>query len=552
MNGEVSRLADLLELKGDVSDAAALRRSVTHVPADARTRSRLDEIRKGRGDALIETAERELPRDFQRLLQTTILSPRDLVALHRQLRILTTGDLALALEGHVLAHHGISEDLAARARRALDATGDDMRLTLGRAFDTVEPLMSALGELPFVSAASIAGSLRRVEPTVRDLRIVAGTREPERVWRAIEAVPHVAPVRFHGPAGLTALTPSREVSIKLSSPEDYGGTLLFHTGSREHLALVQARAEVRGFRLTGDGLVTSDGNQRISCATEEEVYAHFALTFIPPELRLGTDEIDDAERAAIPRLVERADIRGDLHMHTNYSDGRDTLESMVAQSATLGYEYIAITDHSQSAAASRTVTADDLRRQSEEIDRVQERYPSIRILKGVEVDILPDGRLDFADAVLEPLDLVLASLHDPAGHSPERLLRRYRAAAEHPLVTLLTHPANRLVGRYEGYDLDYDALFEMAVRTGTLLEVDGAPSHLDLDGALARDAVQAGVLLSLDSDCHHARLLDRQMALAVGTARRGRVPPEQVVNTKDARALIPILRRKRRGLSASP
>jgi DNA polymerase (family 10) len=192
------------------------------------------------------------------------------------------------------------------------------------------------------------------------------------------------------------------------------------------------------------------------------------------------------------------------------------------------------------------VSADDLARQADEIDRLQERHPAMRILKGVEVDILPDGRLDFSDAVLEPLDIVLASLHDRAGHGPDRLLRRYRAAAEHPLVSALTHPANRVVGRYSGYELDFDALFEIAVRTETLLEVDGAPSHLDLDGTLARAAMEAGVLLLVDSDCHHARLLELQMALGIGTARRGRIGPPHVTNTRPLNDALAVLRRKRR------
>ncbi|MGE5816050.1 MAG: PHP domain-containing protein, partial [Acidobacteriota bacterium] len=514
-----------------------------HAPPDARTRARVAEIERGRGADLLRAAERDLPRDFRRLIQTTILSPADLVTLYRQLGILTTGDLAVALEGHVVAHHGVPEDLAERARRALHATGEDVRLTLGRALDTVEPLLSVLQQMAFVAAASVAWSLRRIEPTVRDLRIVAASDDPGQVWRAVDALPDVS-VRYHGEAGLTAVTPGHEVTIKLAKPDDYGSVLLLHTGSREHLALLQDHGRNRTVRLTGDGL-TIEGH-RAAARTESEAYAAFGLPLIAPELRLGTDEVLDASRERLPRLVERTDIRGDLHMHTDYSDGRDTLESMVATCAALGYEYIAITDHSQSAGASRTLSVTALRRQTEEIDRIQERYPSLRILKGVEVDILPDGRLDFPDSVLEPLDLVLASLHDRAGHSPERLLRRYRTAAEHPLVTILTHPANRLVGRYDGYDLDFDALFEAAIETDTLLEVDGAPSHLDLDGALARDAVSRGVMVSLDSDCHHARLLDRQMRLAIGTARRGRVEPAHAVNTRPLDTLIPLLRRKRR------
>jgi DNA polymerase (family 10) len=433
--------------------------------------------------------------------------------------------------------------LAARARRALEATREDVRLTLGRAFETVESLLSVLRVVPGVADASVAGSLRRFEPTVRDLRIVVSSRDPERVYRALDAVRGVASVRFHGAAGLTATVGTHEVSVKISPPERYGGALLFHTGSREHLTALQRRAESFGLRFTGDGVRSARGVE--DSPTEADAYALVGLPCIPPELRQGTGEIGDAAARPVPHLIERSDVRGDLHMHTDCSDGRDSLQAMVAACARLGYQYIAITDHSQNAAASRTVSADDLARQSDEIDRVQERYPSMRILKGIEVDILADGRLDFPDAVLERLDLVLASLHDRAGHGPARLLQRYRSAAEHPLVSVLTHPANRLVGRYNGYDLDFAALFEIAARTGTLLEVDGAPSHLDLDGALARAAVEAGAMLVVDSDCHHARLLELQMRLGIGTARRGLIEPRHAANTLPLGDALATLQRKR-------
>jgi DNA polymerase (family 10) len=443
-----------------------------------------------------------------------------------------------------VAHHGIGEDLAARARRALDATRQDLRLTLGRAYETIDPLLGALQEAPGIAEAGAAGSLRRFEPTVRDLRIVAACEDPDRVFRALNSAPTVASVRYHGAAGLTAMVGSHEVTVKISHPDRYGGALLFHTGSREHLVLLQRRAERVGLRLTGDGLRSP--SEVMKTPREEDVYALLELPFIAPELRHGGDEVEDAARGALPELVERQHVRGDLHMHTAASDGRDSLEKMVTACAALGYEYIAITDHSQHAAAARTVSIDGLARQSDEIDRIRERYPKMAILKGVEVDILPDGRLDFPDAVLERLDVVLASLHDWAGHDGDELLRRYRAAAEHPLVSALTHPANRLVGRFDGYDLDYPALFEIAARTGTLLEVDGAPSHLDLDGALARLAVEAGARLLVDSDCHHARLLELQMQLGIGTARRGRVRRQDVVNTLPLPEALEVLRAKRR------
>jgi DNA polymerase (family 10) len=228
-------------------------------------------------------------------------------------------------------------------------------------------------------------------------------------------------------------------------------------------------------------------------------------------------------------------------MHSTWSDGRDSIEAMVIQCRALGYEYMAITDHSPTSAASRNLTLDGVTRQADEIDALRARHPEIAILHGCEVDILPDGRLDFPDRVLERFDIVLASLHERAGHDRDQLMQRYVAAMEHPLVALITHPTNRLVPYRAGYDLDYDRLFDVAVETGTIVEVDGAPSHLDLDGALARRAIAAGAELAIDSDCHRAEFLDVQMQLGIVTARRGWVEPRHVVNTRplaDVRAAI--------------
>jgi DNA polymerase (family 10) len=234
-------------------------------------------------------------------------------------------------------------------------------------------------------------------------------------------------------------------------------------------------------------------------------------------------------------------------MHTIYSDGRDTVATMVQAAAALGYEYIAITDHSARSAASRTVTVDALQRQRDEIAHIRERFPLLAILHGIEVDIMPDGRLDFDDKVLEPLDIVLASLHDQAGHDGARLTRRCLGAIRHPLVNVITHPTNRLVGRNPGYDLDFEAVYAAAVESGTALEIDGAPSHLDMDGEHARAAVGAGVTVTIDSDCHKSTLLDRQMRLGVGTARRGWVEARHVLNTRpvsEVRAFVAAKRRR--------
>ena len=319
--------------------------------------------------------------------------------------------------------------------------------------------------------------------------------------------------------------------MRLPEPSNAGATLLHVTGSAAHLAALRAHADTTNWRLTQDGLRSVDGTLRPS-ATEEEIYAALGLPFIPPEIRNGEEEIHAATSGALPRLLSRADIHGDLHMHTDFSDGRDTVEAMVEVCRGLGYEYIAITDHSPHSAASRNLSVESIARQAEEIAGLRERYPDIAILHGCEVDILPDGRLDFPDRILERLDIVLASLHERAGQSGEHLLRRYSAAMKHPLVTLITHPTNRLVPHRPGYDLDYDALFEMAVETGTIVEIDGSPAHLDLDGALSRRAIAAGASIAVDSDSHRADLLAMQMELGVTTARRGWVERRHVVNTR--------------------
>jgi DNA polymerase (family 10) len=214
---------------------------------------------------------------------------------------------------------------------------------------------------------------------------------------------------------------------------------------------------------------------------------------------------------------------------------------MVEGCVAMGYEYLAITDHSQHSAASRNLTLDGVARQAAEIAGLREKYPQIVILHGCEVDILADGRLDFPDRVLQQFDIVLASLHDSAGQRPDQLLRRYLGAMQHPLVTIVTHPTNRLVPYRPGYDLDYDKLIAGAVETGTVLEVDGSPAHLDMDGALARRAIVAGALVAIDSDSHRADMLERQMQLGLLTARRGWVEPRHVINTRpiaDLRAFI--------------
>ena len=390
------------------------------------------------------------------------------------------------------------------------------------------------------------GSLRRWAPDIGDVSLLA-VAEPaahNEVLDGFLKLPTVTAVLARLPSSVEAATERGRVWLHVTAPEDAGAALVWHTGARRHTAQLQRRATKIGLVL-GDGLLSRQNGALVSTPDEEDVYRRLNLPFISPELREGLDEIDLAERGELPVLVLPTDIRGDLHMHSTWSDGRDSMQHMVLAAKQLGYEYVAITDHSERAFASRKLLALEIPIQRDEINALRSRIQGIEILHGVEVDIMPDGSLDFNDDQLAGFDIVLASLHDDHGHDGAQLTDRYLQAMHHPMVNVITHPANRSPAFSTGYDLDFDRLFEAAIATGTALEVDGAPGHLDMDGSIARRAVKAGVTLTIDSDCHRAEALERQMRFGIGTARRGWVQASHVLNTRSVDAVRAFVARKR-------
>ena len=480
-------------------------------------------------DASIEAALASVPAVFRRLLASGVVDSAEAVALARD-GIVSFSDFRAALQDGRLAHHLKNGSRLALVEGTL--RNDRTRVTLGRAVEMIEGLVPMIEAAhSTIAAITPAGDVRRVEPIVETVAIVGHAPDPSAAIEAISALP-VLRVLHRTSRRIIAAYQQVDIDIRIVAPDEFGTALHAATGSEAHVAAVKNR----------------HGAPRL-LAREEDVYANAGLPWIAPELRQGSGEIEAAAAGSLPVLVGRGDIRGDLHMHTTYSDGRDILADMVQAAAALGYDYIAITDHSPRAAASRTLTRETLARQRDELERLRPRFPRLTILHGAEVDIMPDGSLDFPDDVLESLDIVLASLHDGRGHDPARLTRRCLAAIAHPLVNVITHPANRLVGHSPGYQLDFGAIYQAAAGSGTALEIDGAPSHLDLDGEHAREAVQAGVTFTIDGDCHKAALLDRQMTLGLGTARRGWVGPGHVLNTRsidEVRAFITAKRQARR------
>ena len=401
-----------------------------------------------------------------------------------------------------------------------------------------------------IAAESIVpvGSLRRFAPAVGNvtlLGVVPASRHKQAL-RVFGRLPIVAAVSEQTSGSVTISTSRGEITLHVAAPEDAGAALVWHTGSRAHVDELQRRARAIDVHFLDGRLLTPAGDP-ISCPNEEDLYERLGLPLITPEIRDGDGEIDAAERGEIPLLLNELHIRGDLHMHSTWSDGRNSIADMVSAAKQLGYEYVAITDHSEHAWSSRQVAPDDVPRQRAEIDELRARVHNIEILHGIEVDIMPDGSLDFGDELLAGFDIVLASLHDPQGQNAAQLTERYLRAIRHPLVNVIAHPANRSPAQSPGYDVDFERLFAAAALTGTAMEIDGAPGHLDMDGALARRAAEAGVTIVVDSDCHRIDGLGRQMRFGVGMARRGWIEPRHVLNTRNVSEVRAFVSRKRAG-----
>jgi DNA polymerase (family X) len=497
---------------------------------------------------LLESAVADLPADLRWLFESGAVTLAQLAAAHNALGITSVADIAAAVRDQQLRRvDGFDASVEAAVADALPTIRSAIpRISLGRATSIAEPLLARVRSFPGVDWAEPVGSLRRGEDSIGDIEIVGATPHASAAIDELLTMPGIVRFLHRSENRVYFVHEGVQIGVRFPDPTTAGAALLHLTGTRAHFAALQSHAATRGLRLATAGLFDSSG-ALLASHTEEMLYGEMGLPFIPPEIRNGDEEIAAARGGALPALVSRSDVRGDLHMHSTWSDGRDSIEVMVDTCRSLGYEYMAITDHSPHSAATRNLSVDGVERQAEEIADLRARYPDIAILHGCEADILEDGSIDFPDRVLEQFDLVLASLHDRAGHDAAQLMTRYTAAMHHPLVNMITHPTNRMVPHRPGYDLDYGRIFEIAAASDTFLEIDGAPGHLDLDGALARRAIAAGATVAIDSDCHRAEMLERQMNLGVITARRGWVEARHVVNTLPLADLRARIARKRSG-----
>jgi DNA polymerase (family X) len=417
------------------------------------------------------------------------------------------------------------------------------RLLLPQGLELGEALMDGLRESGGGEGATVrlAGSGRRLGERVKDIDIVAVTKRPLALARSLEGLAEIERVWSTSRTGARGRTHSGVgVDLRIGRRAELGNLLQHFTGSGRHNAGLRERAVKGGMHVSEHGIVFAEGsgNGRSSGArrgmyeSEEEVYEALGYRYIEAELREDRGELQAARRGGegLPELIELTDIRGDLHCHTIASDGHNTIAEMAQAGRERGYEYLAITDHSASHGFGKDVSASELERQIERIRRVDGELEGIRVLAGSEVNVLGDGRLDYEDDLLEQLDWVVGSVHTSFGMEEKAMTRRVVAAMEHPLVDAIGHPTGRLIERREAYEIDLEAIFAGAARTGTLLEINGNPRRRDLSEGNARAAVEAGARLVIDSDGHRVETLEN-MRWGVATARRGWVRPEDVANT---------------------
>lgn len=521
------RAADALEALGEPLESADEGFLLTLPGVGPGTAAAIREIiDTGRLAALDELLQR-VPESLLTLLDISGVGAKTAGRLYRELGVTSLVELRQAAEsGRVRALKGFG---AKQEQRILDGIAflqsRDDRLNIGEALPTAELIAALLSER-LDTRVAIAGSVRRGKETVGDLNLVALAQDATRVGVALAALPELAQVEPSAPDLLQATLPNGvPVRLALTGPDRFGTALVRWTGSRAHVEQLVARF-----------------GELPTAPDEESLYASLGLSWIPPELRQGQDEIELAAEHRLPNLITVQDLRGDLHLHSNWSDGHATIEQLAEAAVARGYQYLSISDHSDALVVANGLSIERLRAQWRLIDEVNQRVPGVRLLRAAEVEVRRDGSLDYPDQVLAQLDLVVASLHSGLRASRDELTRRIVRVLRNPHVDIVAHPTGRIVGHRPEAEYDWDEVFRVARETGTALEINANPSRQDLKDTLARAANDAGVRLAIDSDAHNLPSLDL-VSYGVGLARRAGIEAHAVVNAQPLPDLLTWLQR---------
>jgi DNA polymerase (family 10) len=489
--------------------------------------------------ALLDSLKKKLPGQLGDLAALPGLGPKRVKLLYDKLKVRTLDDLRRAIKGGRLHElRGFGPVIEKKLSQSLEKPRAEKRFKLSVAEAEAEALVGYLRDRGRVV---VAGSYRRRRDTVGDLDVLVTAKDGPAVGDKLVGYENVAEVLAHGPTRTTVVLRSGlQVDVRAVPEKSYGAALLYFTGSKAHNIALRGLANERGWKLNEYGLFS--GKRRIAGVSEEEVYQKLGLKFIPPELREDRGEVALAKAGKLPRLVTLQDIRGDLHVHSDWTDGTTTIAAMAAGAQALGYEYMALTDHSRRVAMTHGLDPARLSRQIHEIDRLNDKLRGFTILKGIEVDILKDGRLDLPDSVLSRLDIVVAAVHSFFDLPRQAQTARVVRALENPHVSILAHPTGRLIGEREAYAIDMDRVISSARDAGCFLEINAEPDRLDLSDIHVHGAKARGVKLAISTDAHSVNAL-RYMRFGIDQARRGWLAPGDVLNTRPLGELKKMLRR---------
>jgi DNA polymerase (family 10) len=482
-----------------------------------------------------ERLQDQVPTGVVSLLEIPDVGPKTAKLLWDELGLQSVAEVeAAARAGELQTLKGMGARSEAKILAGIEALyRRSDRIPLGTAWPVASDLLEGLQEhCPEVLDATVAGSLRRMRATVGDIDLLAASGAPAAVMRAFAGHPRVAEVLLSGETKTSVrLQNGLQVDLRVLEPERWGAALQYFTGSQAHNVRVREIAQRQGLSLSEYGFRRQDGSE-ILCPDEADVYETLGLPWIPPELREDRGEIQAASSGDLPRLVEWDDILGDLHAHTDWSDGAGTLAEMAEAARAKGYRYLVISDHTQSLGVANGLTPERLHAQRVEIDALNERWDDFALLQGCELEIKADGSLDFSDEVLAGLDFVVASVHTSLRQDREQITERVMKALHNPYVDVIGHPSGRILGQREESAVDLDAIIHAAAETGTALEVNSIPNRLDLDDVHVRRALELGVKLAINSDAHHPGGLD-SLPYGLATARRGWATAADVLNTLD-------------------
>ncbi|MBM7605691.1 DNA polymerase (family 10) [Metabacillus crassostreae] len=551
----LEKIAVLMELKGDNPfKISAFRKAANALEVDDRSLSQIDDFTKiagiGKGTSavikefvdsgkseVLEQLEEEVPSGLLPLLKLPGLGGKKIAKLYKELNIDCVNSLKQACEDNkIQALAGFGKKSEEKILAAIAEIGNRPdRLPLAFMLPISEDIDQYLQQCEGIDKFSKAGSLRRMRETIKDLDFIIATNQPEKVRDQLLAIPKLSEIIASGDTKVSIqLSYEYEVSVdfRLVKPEEFATTLHHFTGSKDHNVRMRQLAKERGEKISEYGVENIETNEVKTFETEADFYEYFQLPHIPPELREDGTEVELFHHETKSKLITLDHIKGDLHMHSTWSDGAYTIREMVEGCRKKGYKYIAITDHSQYLKVANGLTSERLRAQRKEIDALNEEYSDITILAGVEMDILPDATLDYDDELLQEMDLVIASIHSSFSQSQEVIMDRLKTALKNNHVDIIAHPTGRIIGKRKGYDVDIDMLIELAKETNTALELNANPNRLDLSSEYIKKAQEAGVKLVINTDAHNIDMLEH-MTIGVSAAIKGWIKSENVINTWD-------------------